>query len=202
MVVNASDQPLADLPIDVIANTSPIAFHGGEQWQVTTDSAGHFALPLAASVVQPYWTWSASAVFPWFGGTVPMDLGTASASDPTHLEFRSNPGGLNAWQIVTKCVDLTSGQAASSVSVTFTPVQLVDGSAGAGATLTKSTTDACEVGSYDIPAGAWLLANATDNLGRPVLLSTDGINFSSSVEVGNNTGQGGTVWLGFAPQTQ
>ena len=197
-MVNANNQPIPNLPIDVIANTSPIAFHGGSEWQVTTDSTGHFTLPQLASQVQPYWTWSATATFPWFGSTVPLNLGTVATSDPTKLEFRSDPGNsLNYWRVFTSCLNVG---AASSVTITFTPVRLVDGSSGSAATLTKSTSDACDVGYYNIPAGAWTLSNATDNLGRPVVLSTDDKTFSANVEVGTGTSDT-DIWLGFEPST-
>ena len=144
-----------------------------------------------------------SASFPWFDGTVGTTLAVLSAGDPTHLQLRSEPGiQLNEWQYTTNCFTLTSGSDGSdlnSVSVTFTPVALIDGSSGGAATITKSIGDACPIGTYDVPAGEWELANATDNVGRPVWLSTDGITFTPSIDIGNNTHEGGVVYLGFAP---
>ena len=201
MVVNDDNQPIPNLPIDVIANTSPIAFHGGQEWHVSTDATGHFTIPELASTVQPYWTWGVTASFPWFGGTAAQTLAILSASDPTRLLFRSEPGiPLNQWQYITNCVNLDpNAPGANSVSVTFTPVKLVDGSAASSATLTKSTDDACQVGVYDVPAGEWELSGATDDLGRAVWLSTDGRTFTPSIDIGTNTSEGGQITLGFAP---
>jgi len=66
------------------------------------------------------------------------------------------------------------------------PVPVVDGATSESATLTRSTIDVCEGGIYDAPAGAWVLANAANDRRRPLLLSTNGISFSSSVEHTDN----------------
>jgi hypothetical protein len=193
VVLNSAGQALANLPITVDVD-DPLSFYGKE-WTTTSDSTGHFTLPYPISEDQSWYSWTASTQFPWFGGTWPRDLSRVSDSDPANIVFQSNlsQGAQLAISDDTGCEVFWQDPAypgsnpdTKSVTVTLTPVgALIDGSHGNAATLTIPKGQLCD-GSINVPPGAWTVSGGVDNLGRPLIFSSDGGHtYASSVEVFN-----------------
>ena len=161
MVVNDDNQPIPNLPIDVIANTSPIAFHGGQEWHVSTDATGHFTIPEAAREhraalldmgrhrVVPVVRRTAAQTLAILvrqrshAPAVPLRAGHPAQPMAVHHELRQPRPERARCELGER--DIHPGETGPT------------GSAASSATLTKSTDDACQVGVYDVPAGEWEL---------------------------------------------
>lgn len=192
-VLNASGQPLANLSITVDME-DPLAIAFGKEWTTTTNAAGQFTLPWPTDQVQSWYTWSATASFPWRGGTWPELLGAGAGGDPAHLVFRSNPAGGAKISIGDDqgCFVMwkdpaypASNPSTTSVTVTLTPDgPLIDGSTAAAETVTLTQAQLCD-NAISVPAGAWIVSGGVDNLGRALVFSLDELSYGASVELFN-----------------